>query len=128
MMGTPGYPASEDVLVLYVADLSQRVCHSTIRSYLSAIRHAHLERVFQNPMAGKTRLELALKGSRRQWPRAKDPRLPITPRILEAIGQALMRSRNQYEQLLIWAACCLGFFGFLIGQANSLCRQAQLSI
>ncbi len=113
MLGTPCYPASEDVLVLYVADLSQRICDSTIRSYLSAIRHAHLVQGFQDPMAGKTRLELALKGSRRQWPRAKDPRLPITPRILKAIGQALMRNRNQYEQLLIWAACCLGFFGFL---------------
>ncbi len=75
MLGTPCYPASEDVLVLYVADLSQKVCHSTIRSYLSAIRHAHLEQGFQDPMAGKTRLELALFGitpnQKRRMPRTK---------------------------------------------------------
>ncbi len=98
MLGLQSYPAS-DVLVLYVADLSQRVCPSTIRSYLSAIRHVHLERGLQDPMAGKTRLELALKGSRRQRPRTGYPRLPITPMILKAIGRALQTtatSMNSY--------------------------------
>ena len=66
-----------------------RVGLTTIRSYLSAIRHAHLERGLQDPLKGKTRLDLALKGFRRGQPRTQDARLPITPLILETIGRSL---------------------------------------
>ena len=92
--------------------MSQRVCHSTIRVYLSAIRHAHLERGLQDPLQGKTRLDLALKGLRRRHPRTADAHLPITPLILTAIGHSLKNNGDAYEQLLVWAACCLGFFAF----------------
>lgn len=93
--------------------MSQRVCHSTIRSYLSAIRHLHLEKGLQDPLVGKTRLDLALKGMRRRKPRARDVRLPITPLVLSMIGRSLVQNAQQYEQLLIWAACCLGYFAFM---------------
>ena len=109
----PAFPASEQVLILFIADLSQRLTHGTIRSYLSAIRHAHLRRGLQDPLERKTRLELALKGAKRRRPRGKDTRLPITPPILEAIGQSLVRNASKYDQLLIWAACSIGFFAFM---------------
>lgn len=35
----PALPAGEHLLLLYAAHLSQRVCHGTVRSYMSAIRH-----------------------------------------------------------------------------------------
>ena len=109
----PAFPASEQVLILFIADLSQRLTHGTIRSYLSAIRHAHLRRGLQDPLERKTRLELALKGAKRRHPRGKDTRLPITPPIIEAIGQSLVRNASKYDQLLIWAACSIGFFAFM---------------
>ena len=113
VIGVPAFPASEQVLILFIADLSQKLTHDTIRSYLSAIRHAHLRRGWQDPLEGKTRLELALKGTKRRCPRGKDTRLPITPPILEEIGQSLVRNASKYDQLLIWAACCIGFFAFM---------------
>ena len=112
-VGEPMFPASEQLLLLFVADLSQRVVHGTIRSYLATVRHAHLERGLQDPLEGKGRLELALKGVRRQRPRARDTRLPITTPILISIGQSLVKNACEYDQLLIWAACYLSFFGFM---------------
>ena len=46
-------------------------------------------------------------------PRTQDTRLPITPLILETIGRSLNGYTDRYEQLLVWAACCLGFFAFM---------------
>ena len=113
MLGVPTCPASEQVLLLYVADMSQRVCHGTIRSYLSAVRHLHLSRGLADPLLGTTRLELALKGLRRRKPRARDARLPITPLVLSILESTRAKNPDTYEQLLIWAACCLGFFAFM---------------
>ena len=112
-LGIPVCPASEQVLLLFVADMSQRVCHSTIRSYLSAVRHLHLASGFQDPLVGATRLELALKGLRKRKPRARDARLPITPLVLSIVGRTLAQNPDGYECLLLWAACCLGFFAFM---------------
>jgi hypothetical protein len=64
---------------LFVADLSQRVCHGTIRSYLAAVRHLHLSQGVQDPLVGVPRLELALKWMRRRRPRVNDPHFPVTP-------------------------------------------------
>lgn len=77
-LGMQVCPASEQVLLLFVANMSQRVCYSTIRSYLSAVRHLHLAKGFQDPLVGTTHLELALKGLRKRKPRSRDARLPIT--------------------------------------------------
>lgn len=100
-------------MLLFVADLSQRVTYGTARSYLSAIRHGHLSRGLPDPLVGKVRLDLALKGLKRQRPVRKDKRMPITPSILEVIGQSLVKHASKYDRLLIWAACCIGFFAFM---------------
>lgn len=99
--------------MLYVAHLSQKVCHSTVHSYLSAIRHFHLAHGFSDPLRNNPRLDLVLKGLKRHKPSAKDARLPITPTVLAIIGQSLVQHFDHYDQLMIWAACCLGFFACL---------------
>ena len=50
---------------------------------------------------------------RRNKPGSKDKRLPVTPLILEKMYGILNRDPSKYENKLLWAARCLGFFGFL---------------
>ena len=109
----PALPTSEQVLLLFIADLSQRVCQGTARSYLAAIRHLHLASGLPDPLTHAPRIGLALKGLKRRRPKGADARLPITPLILQKIGSSLVQFNDQYEQLLVWAACCLRFFAFM---------------
>ena len=111
--GREPLPASEQLLILYVAELSLRVCHSTARTYLAAIRHMHISQGHGDTLKGCPRLELVLRGLKRQRPRAQDSRLPITPWILLQMKQVLSREPGSWDNILIWAACCLGFFAFL---------------
>ena len=112
-MNIPPFPASEPVLILFVAELSQRLCHSSVRCYLSAVRHWHISQGGGDPLANSLRLQLALKGLRRKKPRASDSRLPITPYILKRIRSVLATNPKKCDNIMLWAACCLGYFAFL---------------
>ena len=111
--GKSPLPASEQLLILFVADLSTRVCHSTARTYLAAVRHLHISEGYGDPLKGCLQLELVLKGFKRWKPRSQDQRLPITPWILQKIKAVLLQNPHDYDNILFWAACCLGFFAFL---------------
>ena len=99
------------MLILFVTELAQTRAHSTIRSYLAGVRHFHIMAGFKSPLQPAPRLDLALKGIQQVHPRRVRARLPITPLILQIIGQHLHLSDP--DDLMLWAACCLGFFGFL---------------
>ena len=71
----PMMPTTVQVLLLYVADISQRVCHVTARSYLAAICHMHLAAGLPDPLLHANRLSLAVKGLKRRKPRGNDTRL-----------------------------------------------------
>ena len=45
--------------------------------------------------------------------RPKKVRLPITPSILRQIRQRWERQGTEWDQIILWAAVCLCFFGFL---------------
>ena len=82
---------------------------------MSAIRHLQISAGFQDPFGPGTfpRLEYVLKGIRRAPQTVPTrPRLPITPTILRSFHALWSREQNPDYQML-WAACCLGFFGFL---------------
>lgn len=65
---------------------------------------------YSNPLQNTPRLQLALRGCKRLKPPQPSTRLPITPVILRRIKSCLSLDFN--DQML-WAAMCLGFFGFL---------------
>ena len=103
-------PASEHMLILFVAELHQTKSFNTIHTYLAGVRHLHITTGFSNPLQDTPRLQLALQGCKRTKPPRPTPRLPITPHILWQIKATLS---NEFNDTLIWAARCLGFFGFL---------------
>ena len=106
-------PASEDVLIFYVAQLSRRLAHSSIRTYMSAIRSMHVMKGLGDPFVGRLKLEQFLKGVRRLNSRPKDSRLPITPFVLKRIRAVVDLDPLNFNNAMFWAACCLGFFAFL---------------
>ena len=106
-------PSTEHTMILYVAELSQRLCYSTIQSYLSAVRHLHLTTGHKDPLKDTVQLELVLKGVKRWRPRSERHRLPITPYILNTMLTVLLQNPQEYNNIMLWAACCLGFFAFL---------------
>ena len=93
--------------------MAQSCCHATIRVYLSAIRHFHITQGLGDPLTGKLQLQLVLRGVRRKKPSLGDARLPITPLILQAILSVVQAAPHEYTNIMMWAACCLGFFAFL---------------
>ena len=64
----PPLPASEQLLILFTAELSQTVAYSSMRVYLSAVRHFHLENGWGNPLKDIAQLDLLLRGAKRQKP------------------------------------------------------------
>ena len=98
----PAMPAEEQVLLLYIADLSQRVCYSTAQSYSSAIRHIHLSHGLPDPLQSKPRLDLALKCLKRQRPST---------------------TNNTSNSCCGW--CAASGSSHSCGQVNSPCRLAQ---
>jgi hypothetical protein len=105
-------PATEDTLILFATELAQARAYSTIKTYLAGVRHLHVIHGLGNPLEGKLKLGLVLKGINRVKPRQNYTRLPVTPLILSAIKSAL-EMRPGLDSTMLWAACCMGFFGFM---------------
>ena len=112
-MGLTPIPASQQQLILFAADLSQTVTYTTMRTYLSAVSHLHISEGHRDPLEGSLQLSLLMKGAHQTKPVGKDKHLPITPLLLNKMYTVLNQEAYKYENKLLWAACCLGFFAFL---------------
>ena len=49
-LNIPPLPAAKQLMLLFVAELSQRLWHSSVWSYLSAVRHLHISKVVGGPI------------------------------------------------------------------------------
>ena len=116
LVGVSPNIVSQDTLCSYVAYMTNNNCaFQTIKTYLSAIRHFQISnRVSPTPLSSMHRLQLVLRGARRHLATAntEKPRLPITPAILKGIRASWTSRADEFDIVMLWAACCTAFFGF----------------
>ena len=113
----PPLPLSESSTCLFAAFLAHQGLKSqTISCYLSALRHLQVSNGLDAPKrADWPRLQYVLKGIARCQPNTTKRRLPITAKIMAQIltYSQVVFANDMYEARLLWAACCLGYFGFM---------------
>ena len=111
-------PTTEHTMPLFAAHLAlQGITHSTIKAYFSSIGNLHLSCSQHNAYhhALTPRLEQIFRGIKReQASRYPQPVcLPITVEILHKMHSILSKPPIEYQDIMLWAACCTAFFGFL---------------
>lgn len=112
-------PAEEHKLCMYVVQLAHSgLRHQTIKSYLSAIRNLQIQHGGGDPfLASMPKLDQVVKGIKshqaKEGPQSSRTRLPITPAVLKKIKGVLNQQPSDFNNIMIWAACCLCYFGFL---------------
>lgn len=111
-------PLNENLLCRYVAYLAEEgLSPRTIKPYLSAVRHLQVAMSLPDPKIGEmARLEQVLKGAKREYVKKnpdKRERLPITPDLLIKMKSIWNKDPSKFDNIMIWAACSLCYFGFL---------------
>ena len=104
-------PADEWTLCLFVSFLADSIQHSSIKVYLSAVRSLHIEEGFPDPLLNCLQLQQVLRGVKHSQGALAAWRLPITDSLLLVIHRAL--DLTNFDHCAFWAACMLGYFGFL---------------
>ena len=85
--------------------------HSSIKVYLSGFRALHIDHGFADPLINCLRLQRVVCGITRCQGSSSSSRLPITNDLMLVIWQSL--DLHLPDQCMFWAACSLGYFGFL---------------
>ena len=91
--------------------LPDNLTHASTKVYLSAVRSLHIDHGLSDPFVNCLRLQRLLRGIKRVQGPVSLWCLTITLDHLWAIQHGLDFSRR--DLVMLWAACCLGFFGFL---------------
>ena len=104
--------------MLFVSHLADTgLTHSTIKVYLSSVRHLHVTQGQHSQFSKQLtpRLQQVLKDIKKVQAATTHPRVcrPITLEIMQGIKSVLLSQSNSYQNTMIWAACYLVFFGFL---------------
>ena len=95
----------------------ENLTYNTIKTYFAAIRYFHMN---SNHLATYTsqytpRVRQVLQGIQRHQAHtgSRTTRLPITIQIMQEIKAILQQHPHSYHSIMMWATCCVAFFGFL---------------
>ena len=108
-------PPTENTLCKSAASLSLFVGWQTVHSHLSTLRFYQISSGLPDPSYQSfPRLSYFLKSVHCFRPgHLHQQRLPITPSILKALFIMWSSKLHSFDNRMLWAACCLGFFGFI---------------
>ena len=95
----------------FASFLADNLNHSSIKVYLSVVHSLHIDHGLPNPLVNCLRLQRLLRGIKRVQGQVSPRHLPITVDHLKVIQCSLDLSTR--DHVMLWAACCLAFFGFL---------------
>ena len=104
-------PADEQSLMRFASFLTDSLHHSSIKVYLSAVRSLHIDNGLPDPLINCLQLQRLQQGIKRVQGSSTSKHLPITIDLLKVIQRSL--DLASWAHVMLWAACCLGFFGFL---------------
>ena len=110
-------PLTENLLCNFIVYLAaQGLKHTSIKGYLSGLRYFRLEHLGIDPTIGDMALlQQTLKGVKRIQARGRQQtrtRLPITTNILYLMRAVWAKEPSDYDNIMLWAASSLCFFGF----------------
>ena len=105
-------PTSQYILLLFAAHLAlSGLAYTSIKVYFSSIGDWHTScsqhNAYHLPLT--PRLEQVLRGIKKE----KGRTFPIAMQILTQIYSVLAKLPTAYQSIMLWAACCTAFFGFL---------------
>lgn len=95
----------------FCTHLADRLHHSSIKVYLSAVRSLHIDYGFADPIVNRLQLQRLLRGIKRHQGSNLPQRQPVTADLMSVLHKSLEFTNP--DNVMLWAACCLGFFGFL---------------
>ena len=111
------YPLTQKVLMLYVTDLADSLSFKSIKLYLSAIKHRNIALGFKNSIHKMAQLHMLLRGIKRTLGNkgVKKKHQPITLPLLRQLHHYFRHSSfPSRDKVMLWSACTLAFFGFLL--------------
>ena len=95
----------------------RKLAYSTIKVYLSAVRSLHVTAGMHQTFCSQLtpRVQQVVRGIRKVQALEKPTqlRLPVTIDIMLKIKAVLSRNPHKYHNIMMWAVCCIAFFGFL---------------
>lgn len=105
-------PPSQDTMDIFVSYCagSLNLGYSTIKSYVCAIRNHFIVLGYEDLTLSMPRLQLTLRGIKKSQAPKTQTRLPLTAAHMRQL-QAVLASSHLFEDVMLWAALCLGFFG-----------------
>ena len=104
-------PADEQSLMRFASLLADNLHHLSIKVYLSTVRSLHMDNGLPDPLVDCLQLQRLLRGIKHVQGSSPLSRPLITVDLLQIIQRSL--DLKVYDHVVLWVACCLGFFGFL---------------